>query len=193
MLQEKAIKDEKEIIPWDGEKRWVENWNQDLNLAQAIDFSAVWFYQEGARRVGMERMKYWMDTVHYGNGMIEEAVDSFWLKGTTAITPIQQVQFLRQLYAEKLPFDMEVQQTVKRIMPSDSSQCCIIHAKTGWADTYDPDLGWYIGYVTRNEAVAFFALNINMPRGMDDAYFRKKITREILAKEGWWDGSTLID
>lgn len=193
LLQEKAVADEFEVVKWDGVERWVKNWNQDLNMKQAIDYSALWFYQAGARKVGMEKMKFWMDAVHYGNGIIGEDVDSFWVKGTTAITPIQQVEFLTQLYEEKLPFSKDVQQTVKRIMPSDSSQCCIIHAKTGWADAYQPQLGWYVGWVTRGDAVAYFAMNINMPRGGDDAYFRKKITREILALEGWWDGSTFID
>lgn len=193
LLQEKAVKDEFEVLKWDGVERWVKNWNQDLNMEQAIDYSALWFYQAGARKVGMERMKHWMDAVHYGNGIIGEDVDSFWVKGTTAITPIEQVVFLRKLYEEKLPFSKDVQQTVKRIMPSDSSQCCIIHAKTGWADAYQPNLGWYVGWVNRENDVVYFAMNINMPRGGDDAYFRKKITREILFLEGWWDGSTFID
>ena len=44
-LEAGAIKDEYEIIQWDSVKRFYDMWNQDLNLAQAFKYSAVWFYQ----------------------------------------------------------------------------------------------------------------------------------------------------
>ena len=40
-LESGAIKDENEIIKWDGVERFIPSWNQDLNLAQAFKYSAV--------------------------------------------------------------------------------------------------------------------------------------------------------
>lgn len=186
ILQEKAVADENEVLKWDGQKRWVKNWNQDLNMRQAIEYSAVWFYQEGARRVGKAKMQYWLDKAAYGNQIMGDSIDMFWLKGTTAITPVQQIEFLQQLYHKELPFDKKVQETVINIMPIESCDCCTIHAKTGWSDSDDPDLGWYVGWVNRGDAVAFFAMNMDMP-GELDANYRKIIAKEILHQEGWWD------
>ncbi len=49
-LESKVIKDENEIIKWDGIKRFYDMWNQDQNLRSALKISCVWFYQELARR-----------------------------------------------------------------------------------------------------------------------------------------------
>ena len=56
-LETGVIKDENEMIQWDGEERFVETWNQDHNLRSGIKYSVVWFYQELARRIGEERMQ----------------------------------------------------------------------------------------------------------------------------------------
>ena len=56
-LESGAVKDENEIMKWDSVKRFYDMWNQDLNLGQAFKYSAVWFYQELARRIGEEKMK----------------------------------------------------------------------------------------------------------------------------------------
>ena len=39
-------------MKWDVEKRMYDMWNQDLDLTNAFKYSAVWFYQELARRIG---------------------------------------------------------------------------------------------------------------------------------------------
>ena len=51
-LDSGAVKDEYEVIHWDGVKRQFDGWNRDHCLASAMKFSAVWFYQEMARRAG---------------------------------------------------------------------------------------------------------------------------------------------
>ena len=62
-LETEVIKDEEEIIKWDGQKRFAKAWNKDHSLRSGIKYSVVWFYQELARRIGEERMQYFVDTV----------------------------------------------------------------------------------------------------------------------------------
>jgi beta-lactamase class D len=52
-----AIKDENQIIPWDGIDRGVTDWNQDHNQTTALTSSVVWFCQEFARRIAKDRMQ----------------------------------------------------------------------------------------------------------------------------------------
>ncbi|WP_412728023.1 penicillin-binding transpeptidase domain-containing protein [Arcobacter sp. 15-2] len=40
-LEERAIKDEYEIIKWDGKKRFYKPWNKNQNLQSAIAISCV--------------------------------------------------------------------------------------------------------------------------------------------------------
>ncbi len=79
-LETGVIADENEIIKWDSIESNKE-WNRDHNMRSAIKYSVVWFYQELARRVGEERMQYYIDTVGYGNRDISGGIDRFWLVG----------------------------------------------------------------------------------------------------------------
>jgi len=76
-LETGAVKDEYEVIRWDGVKRKFDGWNRDHSLASAMKFSAVWFYQEMARRAGAQRMQEWIDKVGYGNRDIGGGIDQF--------------------------------------------------------------------------------------------------------------------
>ena len=44
------------VMKWDGTKREVPAWNQDLSLERAFRVSAVWFFVELGRRNGRERL-----------------------------------------------------------------------------------------------------------------------------------------
>lgn len=78
----------------------------------------------------------------------------------------------------KLPFDENIQEIVRNIMITDSTENYIIHSKTGWSD----NIGWNVGYIETRKNVWTFALNIDM----DDikmANVRKTITYDILKEQ----------
>ena len=55
------------VIKWDGVKRSIPEWNEDLTMKQAFKLSAVPYYQEVARRIGKDTMQFWVDTLGYGS------------------------------------------------------------------------------------------------------------------------------
>lgn len=182
-LETAAVKDENEIIKWDGEKRRIEEWNQDLDMKKAFKVSAVWFYQEVARRAGKERMQHWLDTAGYGNHSMGTAnVDDFWLEDGLKISPYEQVQFLERLYKDGLPFSKRTMQVVKEVMKVDNVPYTM-RAKTGWALRVNKSVGWYVGWVEKDNEVYFFANNIDMAAD-DLAAARIEITKNILRSEG---------
>src|SRR6185436_19516159 len=67
-LQTGKITNDSMIIKWDGVKRNVEEWNQDLTMYKAFRVSAVPYFQEVARRIGKDTMEYWLDTLGYAAG-----------------------------------------------------------------------------------------------------------------------------
>lgn len=187
ILEEKAVKGIHDTLKWDGTKRFYDQWNRDIDMADAIKYSCVWFYQEGARRVGEERMAYWLEEAKYGNREMGAAVDSFWLNGTLAINAEEQIEFLWRLNHQLLPFSPSVQQTVKEIMIVDEDKSGRkMHAKTGWGLRNGSDIGWFVGWVDGPGGETYFAINIDMP---DDSYakHRKDIVYEALRKEGVWE------
>ena len=58
-----------------------------------------------------------------------------------------------------------------------------LHAKTGWAASVNPQVGWYVGYVETAKAVWFFATNIGVS-DEGDLPLRQKLTREALQTKG---------
>jgi beta-lactamase class D len=53
-LETGVIKDENEVIKWDGTPQKFPEWNKDQTMRSAIAGSVIWFYQELARRIGQE-------------------------------------------------------------------------------------------------------------------------------------------
>jgi beta-lactamase class D len=135
-LETGVISDELAVLTWDGIQRQIPAWNRDLNMREAIKVSAVWFYQVLARRVGHEQMQKWVAKVGYGNQKIgnKDDIDKFWLEGEMRITPNEQIQFLRRLYKNDLPFSERSLSLVKDIIIVEQIPDYTIRAKTGWAN-----------------------------------------------------------
>lgn len=179
-LDSGAIKDENETLQWDGVKRPVEAWNKDHNLRTALPASAVWFFVEVSKRVGRERMQRYYDSAGYGNRSTNDFGADYWNKGDLRITPREQIEFLVKLHQNRLPFSPQVISIVKDIMTVENTDGYILRAKTGWSDSFAPQVGWWVGYVERaDNEVYFFATEIDIKKD-EDAAKRKEITRKIL-------------
>lgn len=190
-LDSDAIKDEYEVIRWDGKKRTFTAWNRDHSLASGMKFSVVWLYQEMARRIGTKRMQGFIDAVGYGNRDISGPIDQFWLNDTVRISAKGQIDFLRQLADGTLPFSSSAQETVRRITIIEDAPHWTLHAKSGWgikaAANAKTDLGWIIGWLDRGGRRWFFAINIDMP-GAENAKQRLPLAKKLLGDAGGFDG-----
>lgn len=180
-LETGVIPNEIAVLTWDGISRKIPVWNQDLNMREAFKLSAIWFYQVLARRVGHDRMQQWITQVGYGNQKIggKDDIDKFWLQGELRTTPQEQIQFLRRLYKNDLPFSERSLSIVKDIMVMEKTPDYTISGKTGWvgvADDVTPKIGWYVGYLQKGENVYFFATNIDI-RNENDPAARIELTR----------------
>ncbi len=178
-LETGVIADENFVIPWDSVVRPNAKWNKDHDLKSAFKNSTVWYYRELARRVGAEKMKYWVEKSKYGNMDISGGVDLFWLKGGLRITPEQQIDFLKRLHDDKLPFSKRTTDIVKKIMIVKDTLGYILRAKTGWADDDKKSTGWYVGYLETTDNVYYFSNCIQTP-DFDKAKARMEITEQIL-------------
>lgn len=178
-LETNALSDENEIIKWDNVKRSVEAWNQDHNLRTAFKVSAVWFYVAASKRAGQTVMQHYYNLADYGNRNTDGFGTDYWNKGELRISQKEQIKFLKRLHENRLPFSNRTIEIVKDIMIVEKTDKYKLRAKTGWSDAFDPNVGWYVGYVTRGNDVYFFALEIDIKHN-EDAAKRIEITRSIL-------------
>ncbi|MEO0895093.1 MAG: class D beta-lactamase [Bacteroidota bacterium] len=181
-LQTGAVKDTSEIVKWDSVVRFFPPWNQDHNMASALPVSAVWFYQEMARRIGRDSMKHYLDLIRYGNRDTTD-IDMFWLNNSLQITAREQIYFLEKVYHEQLPFKKEHIRAVKKLLFLEKGDDYVLRGKTGWGTEVDPDIGWLVGWLEKGEDIYYFACNIDIIDDKDVSA-RKKIVRRILGRMG---------
>jgi beta-lactamase class D len=195
-LQTGVITNDSMVIKWDSVKRSVEAWNKDLSMYEAFRVSAVPYYQEVARRIGKERMEYWMDTVNYGAGSkdtafrISTAIDTFWLDNSLKITPDEELGLIKLLYFDQLPFFKTYQETVKKAMLFENTTVYRLAYKTGWGRKENGNhLAWAVGWVEENNHPYFFVLNFESSDvNADIPAIRMKILKDILTQLGFFKG-----
>lgn len=187
-LEAGLVEDEDTILPWDGVNRPEQPaWNHDLTLREAFGHSAVPHFQGLARRLGPERMQATLDRIGYGNRDISGGIDRFWLDGGLRISPREQLAFLLRLYRNQLPLSPRAQETVKRVMIGEETELYRIRAKTGWAARVPTQVGWWVGWVERNDEVYFFVTSLIAERPDPGRFLpaRIEVTKRMLGRLGW--------
>ena len=192
-LETKVIPDTSFVIKWDSVVRRSESWNRDQSMQDAFHHSAVWYYQEIAKKVGVEKYQYYLNLFHYGNMNPGGALDSFWLTGDLRISCDEQVEFLKNFYSYQLRVSKRTIDLVKGMMLLEKNPAYTFSGKTGWGmmDSEEQpgkqkNIGWLVGYVEKGTEVYFFALNIESPEPSpaDFAASREKIARDCLRAAG---------
>jgi len=183
-LETGVIPDENYVIKWDGTQYPIPAWNQDHTLKTAIQNSVVWYYQELARRVGKEKMQRDVDAADYGNKDISGKIDSFWLDGGLRISADEQVEFLKRLYANQLPFSQRSMKIVKEIIMLEKTEDYQLSGKTGSVQRVGTKEGWFIGYVEEKGNVYFFATNIENQKLDASGVKAQEISQNILQSLG---------
>lgn len=169
-LEVGAVKNVDEVLPYGGKSQPFPEWEKDMNLRDAIRVSNVPVYQELARRIGLTRMAANLKKLRYGNQKIGSIVDQFWLQGPLEISALEQAEFLARLTQEKLPLKSSTLAAVKAITLLESTPTYKLYGKTGWGTATKPHIGWWVGWIERDNQNYSFALNMDI------------LTKEDLAK-----------
>lgn len=187
-LETGVIPDERFALRWDGQSRSIDAWNRDHDLASALRFSVVWFYQEVARRIGGARMQRWVAALGYGNRDIGGGLDSFWLDGALRISPREQVSFLHRLARGDLPVQPEHAALVLRLIELERQGDAVLRGKTGMGWQDDQSVGWLVGLVEKGGTTYPYAMLVLAPREHAKRLMslRHALTRRLLARHGLW-------
>ena len=186
-LETKTIKDENQIVKWVGKTDTIKYGYRpeiyhDMSVKEAFEVSAGWVFIELAKKIGKENYKKYLSMSHYGNGDLSEKDADFWNFGLFGISPVNQVEFLKNLYDERLPFSRRNMQIVKNVMITEKKENYIIHSKTGWTRDQGMNTGWWVGYLENKKGAYFFATRLLQDRKFNNPDFgkcRKEITQSV--------------
>lgn len=165
---------------------WPDTWAKDHTLESAIRNSVVWFYQNISKQIGAEKMAGLLRKANYGNADISGGQETFWLSSSLKISPLEQVNFLEQLFENRLPFQARSVEIVKKITIEEDGEGYTLHGKTGTCRLSEGGYGaWWIGAVrSRAGATHYFALYIEGDDFSSINSDRKIIGRQMLQKQG---------
>jgi beta-lactamase class D len=191
-LEAGVIRDADFEIKWDAEKYPAFgdtapfiHWWKDQTLRTAFRYSVVWYYRELASRVGAERMRELVGRLDYGNEDTSGGIERFWLGSSLKISADEQVEFLKRLYKEELPFSKRSMGIVKEIMVLEEGPGYKLSAKTGGGPLAEGRyLGWFVGFLEARGDTHFFAAQIEGPTYVSIRDERIRLTRQILADRG---------
>lgn len=187
-LETGVVSSEEDIIKWPGSTDTIKygyrpDIYHDISMKEAFKLSAGWAYVEMAKLIGKEQYKSYLKASHYGNVDLSVNDDDFWNFGNFAISPVNQIEILLAVYHETLPFKKSSFKILKEMMIETKTKAYTIRAKTGWTRDAGKDMGWWVGYVERQDHVYFFATRLIKDRTDINVNFskcRKEITLKIL-------------
>lgn len=188
-LETGTITDTAMVVPWDGILRWNRAWNQNLSLGQAFRVSSLPYFQEIARRIGRVVMKFWLDSLNYGNTTLSPSIDSFWLDNSLKISPDEELGLIRHLYFSKLPVHDRPQRLVRDLMLQENTRLYQLSYQGGLGVDSGRAIAWISGWEVENQHPYFFVLNAEAPESDGNLpAARDSIFRRIMRKEGFFRG-----
>ena len=93
-------------------------------------------------------MDHWVKAIHYGNEDISGGLTNFWLSSSLAISPDEQVDFLRRLHTRTLPFSTRSIDAVLDVITISKAGGVTYRGKTGTAGDAVKQIataGWWVG------------------------------------------------
>jgi bla regulator protein BlaR1 len=183
-LESGVLQSENQAFSWDGTRYDITAWNRDQTLQSAVTNSVVWYFQRVASGIGEDRMREFIQKVHYGNEDISGGITKFWLGNSLKISADEQVDFLKRLVNDELPFSKRSMAIVRGLIRLDQTDTGTLYGKTG-SDMQSGKkiLGWFVGYVVQPGRTYIFATNIKAPDGAWGPKARE-LTKHILTSAG---------
>jgi len=147
---------------WDGKTYPYDSWNKDQDLTSAMQNSVSWYFQNIDAQAGVEELESYFTQLSYGNHDISGGIADYWRESTLRISPLEQVELLKDFYKNDTLFKPEYVNTLKEIMRLSEKDGAVLSGKTGTGAVKDKTVnGWFVGYVENNGHTYIFATNIH--------------------------------
>lgn len=181
-LENGVITEENSLMNWDGVLRYYDEWNRDLDLYGAMKYSANWYFDKINSINGIENVQNDLIKIGYGNCDFSSGNDC-WLESSLKISPLEQVDILKDFYTNNFGFSQSNIDTVKNSIKILSENDTVLYGKTGTGRIDDKDInGWFVGFVEKGDNVYIFATNIEADENATGSVSMEK-TIDILNNE----------
>lgn len=195
-----ALKDENQVLKWDGTKHPIESQNRDHDAKSWMKDSVVWFSQKLTPKMGVKKVRKYLDGFDYGNKDMKGGLTQAWLvrpsdKGPALkINAYEQIEFMKKLWTDALPASKRAMRLTRDITFLETSPKGFrLSGKTG-SNFYDHErkirLGWFISHLERDGEEYLTATVFRDPGPTEDSAYggavAKQLTKDLLFQLGKW-------
>lgn len=146
---------------WNKELYLFDAWNADQDLTSALQNSVNWYFQNIDKQLSLEEITTYIHQIHYGNQTISSSNTYYWLDDSLKISPLEQVQMLKQFNRNELKLTARHIQTVKDGIYLMTTPYGKLYGKTGTQRINEEDIsGWFVGFLENEGHTFYFATNI---------------------------------
>ena len=182
-LENQTITIDHNEMAWDHTQYPIAQWNQNQTLQTAMTYSTNWYFQNLDHLTSKKTIQNYLERFHYGNMKIN-SIQDYWLESSLKISPLEQVQFLRNLNQEQSHIQKENVQYIKSTLLLQQQGQTSLYGKTGSGKINGHEVnGWFIGFIEKNTHTYYVATYI---KGEDDVNGMKaaEITLSLLDELG---------
>jgi beta-lactamase class D/beta-lactamase class D OXA-1 len=185
---------QKTVFKWDGIKRDLPDWNQDLTPQTWLKFSSVWVSQLLTPQIGFARITHYLAGFNYGNQDFSgdpgahNGLTFAWLGSSLKISGFEQLSFLKGMLNKELPVSNDaIEQTKANMYLGTLDNGAKYYGKTGSGRhgrnerlTNPSKLrdGWFVGFIEHGTQKYIFVSNLTdkVPASTDPSYGKVALT-----------------
>ena len=184
---------------WSGEIFWNEQWNKNIDFAEAFRTSCVWYFRELIDEIGKNVMQDELDKLHYGNCDISDweghlntnnknpALTGFWIESSLKISPKEQVEVMATIFGDHSAYSEETLSSLKQVMliPEQQTTDAVVYGKTGMGKSLGVVVdAWFTGLADVADERIYFCVYLGETAGKDVSSTKaKEIALELISSQ----------
>lgn len=185
-LEEGIITPANSQMTWNQEEYPFESWNANQDLHTAMENSVNWYFQAIDAKLGYDNVQKQIQKIGYGNQDISGGLFNYWMESSLLVSPVEQVNLMKNFYNNTLEFAPENINMVKESIYLSSFGNYALYGKTGTGKIDHQDQnGWFVGFIEGLDNTYFFATNIQADTAANGS-IASSISLSILSDLDLW-------
>lgn len=189
-LENRVIVPEDSVRAWSGEPYWNEDWNRDIDFADAFRTSCVWYFRSVTDEIGESLIQTELEALQYGNCDISDwegrlntnnhnrALTGFWLESSLKISPKEQTEVMHRIFGGQSTYSEQTLDELKQVMIcTDPAETDIaVYGKTGMGKANGVVVdAWFTGFADAGpEKRIYFCVYLGESQGENVSSTRAK-------------------
>lgn len=160
MGYEAGILIDEQTPTWDfqeGYDDFLEVWKHPQTPKSWMKHSCVWYSRLLAEQLGPDLFEHYLNAFDYGNQDASGGLTRAWLSSSLKISAEEQVAFIQNMLCHSTH---AMQMTKELLFLEEGVDGWKLFGKTGWGRSGEKEIGWFVGWIEKEEAFFPFAYHI---------------------------------